>query len=162
MRKIIIAAVALNNVIGNKNKMPWNNRDEIKYFKETTINNAVLMGRNTFDSIGKPLTDRVNLVVSKKKYYDKVAEKLYYFTSIKDAYKFAENLNIDKLFIIGGSEIFSQTINNVDELLVSRIPLVAEGNKYFPSISNDVWKLTETQNFTSFSVERYLRIKSKK
>ncbi len=161
MKKIIIAAVSANNVIGNKNNMPWTDKSEMKHFRETTIGNAVLMGHNTFSSIGTPLKDRINLVLSNSKTDDSAFENLYYFNSIDKAYKFSTDLEVGSLFIIGGSEVFAQTINEVDELLISRIPITIEGDKYFPEIDAKVWVLESKTNSTSFVVEKYLRKKSK-
>ena len=106
MEKIIISAISLNNVIGRNNKIPWENGEELKHFKKTTLNQAVLMGRKTFDSIGKPLSKRINLVVSRDTKLNDKSSNLYYFRSINEALKHAENLEVEKTFIIGGSEIY--------------------------------------------------------
>lgn len=156
MKKIIIAAISLNNVIGKDNKIPWNIKEELKYFKDITLNHAVLMGRKTFDSIGGVLSDRINIVLSKKNNYEKL-ENLFYFTSLNDALNYVEDLKIDKLFIIGGSNIYTQLINDVDELLISRIPLNIEGDKFFPIINNEIWKLKEKIHYTSFIVEKHVK-----
>lgn len=156
MKKIIIAAVSINNVIGKNNKIPWNIKEELKYFKDITLSHAVLMGRKTFDSIGGVLSERFNIVLSKKSNYQK-SENLFYFTSLNDALNYVKDLKIDKLFIIGGSNIYSQLINDVDELLISRIPLNIKGDKFFPIINNEIWKLKEKINYTSFIVEKYVK-----
>lgn len=157
MKKIIIAAVSLNNVIGLNNKIPWINKEELNHFKNTTIRNVVLMGRNTFKSIGKPLSERTNLVISRSIVEKNNAENVFYFDSINEALKYADKLELDKIFIIGGSGIYSQMINDVDELLISRIPFEFEGDKYFPNISDKYWKLKEIIDFTTFNVEKYIR-----
>ena len=155
MKKIIISAVSLNNVIGLNNNIPWENLEELKYFKETTLNHAVLMGRKTFDSIGKPLLQRINLVISRNKKEDNKTEELFYFSSIEDAINYAESIKIKKLFIIGGNDVYSQIINKADELLISRMPFEIEGNKYFPEINSSIWGLRKVKKFKSFKVERY-------
>jgi len=157
MKKIIITALSLNNVIGNGNKTPWHNKEELKYFKETTLEAVVLMGRKTYQAIGKALPNRINLVVSKKINGNKNKKDLFDFQSIEDAVKYAETLEIEKLFIIGGSEIYLQTINEVDELLISRIPFDVEGDKYFPKIDSEIWKVKEIKKYESFTVEKYKR-----
>ena len=157
MKKIIIAAVSLNNVIGIDFIIPWNNKEEIKYFKETTLNHTILMGRKTFMSIGKPLNERTNLVVSRSESSFSENSNLFYFTSIKNAMNFAEKSEVKKTYIIGGSEIYFQMINDVDELLISRMPIEIEGDKYFPNINNQVWNLNEVKTFKSFKVEKYIR-----
>ncbi len=158
MKKIIISALSIDNVIGIDNKIPWSNKEELRYFKETTLNHAVLMGRKTYDSIGEPLQKRINLIVSREIKSDRNENNLFYFPSINKAIKYAEYLDVEKLFIIGGSKIYSQMINEVDELLISRIPNEIAGDKYFPKINNDVWELSEIKRHNSFSVEKYKRI----
>jgi len=157
MKKIIISAISLNNVIGKNNRIPWKNQEELNYFKETTLNYAVLMGRRTFDSLNKPLPKRFNLVISREEYINDKPNNLFYFTSLSEAIIHADNLNVDKLFIIGGSEVYSQMINEVDELLISRIPFEIEGDTYFPVINVKDWHLKEVKDFQSFKVESYLR-----
>jgi dihydrofolate reductase len=158
MKKIIIAAVSRNNIIGFENRIPWNIAEELQYFKKITNNNVLLMGRKTHEAIGKILPGRINLVLSKKKRSNR-ANNLLYYPSINDAIKYAEKINPENLFIIGGSEIYLQTINLVDELLISRIPFEVEGNKYFPEVNNSIWEKVETKNYVSFSVDKYQKIK---
>lgn len=157
MKKIIIAAVSINNIIGYKNSMAWTDKAEMKYFREKTIGNAVLMGYNTFSSIGTPLKDRVNLILSNKKVDHNSFEKVFYFNSINNAYKFSESLEVETLFVIGGSEVFTQTINEVDELLISRIPINIVGDRCFPKIDSKVWVLENEVNYKTFTVEKYLK-----
>lgn len=157
MKKIIISAVSLNSVIGRNNKIPWENKEELKHFKETTFNQAVLMGKRTYDSICNPLPNRINLVVSRDIKVNDKQRNLFYFTSISKALKYAKNLEVEKIFIIGGSEIYLQMINEVDELLISRMPFEIEGDKYFPEINKNIWKLKKEKKFNSFKVESYFR-----
>lgn len=160
MKKIIISAISLNNVIGRGSGIPWENDEELKYFKITTQKHAVLMGRKTFESIGEPLPQRFNLVLSRSAKESDMLHQLFYFASISKALEYAENLEVEKTFIIGGSEIYSQMINEVDELLISRLPIESDGDKYFPEISNKVWELIESTKYDSFTIERYTKIKN--
>ncbi len=157
MKKIIVAAVTLNNIIGKDETLPWKNSEELNHFKNATLESAVLMGRVTYESLKKPLPDRLNLVISNSAKENKPSENLYYFLSIIDAIKFAKKRDYHYLFIAGGSEIYSQMINEVDELLISRMPFEIEGNKHFPKISTSIWEQKEVTEFNSFSVERYLK-----
>jgi len=158
MKKIIISAISKNNVIGSNNGIPWENEEELKFFKKTTLKHAVLMGRKTYDSIGKPLSERFNLVLSRSEKDSDMLHQLFYFTSISQALEYAENLEVKKTYIIGGSEIYSQLINEVDELLISRLPFERDGDKIFPEISSKVWELVENIRYDSFTVERYSKI----
>ncbi|MDA3861381.1 MAG: dihydrofolate reductase, partial [Melioribacteraceae bacterium] len=155
MKKIIIAAVSRNNVIGYNNSIPWNNPEELHHFKETTINHIVLMGRKTFESIGNTLKDRVNIVLSKKDVQLEQFDNLFHFTTLQSAIKYADDLQDNKIFIIGGSDIYAQTIDIADELLISRMPFEINGNRYFPKISNKSWMLKEKINMQSFVLEKY-------
>lgn len=157
MKLLIVAAVSLNNVIGLENKIPWHDDTELSYFKNLTINNAVLMGRLTFESIGKPLPDRLNLVLSRNSTKNIDNESLFYFNLIDDAVSFAEQSNVKKLFVIGGSQIYEKMINQVDELLISRIPFQVLGDKYFPKIDLKYWKLDKIEEYPTFNVEKYIK-----
>lgn len=157
MKKIIISALSLNNVIGRNNKIPWENEEELKHFKKTTLHQAVMMGRKTYDSIGKPLSKRINLVISQDKKTNDKSRNLFYFSSIIEALKYAEKLKVEKTFIIGGSEIYSQMISEVEELLISRMPFETVGDKFFPNIDSNIWELKQVENFNSFKIENYFR-----
>jgi dihydrofolate reductase len=158
MKKIIIAAVSINNVIGKENGIPWEINEEIKYFKKNTLNSAVLMGMKTFNSIGKPLSNRINLVLTNNIENIEKSDKLNCFSSLSDVLNFVDKLEVEKLFVIGGSEIYSQLMNDVDELWISRIPIIVDGDKYFPIINDDFWELKEKIHYESFLVEKYVRI----
>lgn len=157
MKLIIVAAISLNNVIGFKNKIPWHNNAELNYFKNLTINNAVLMGRLTFESIGKPLSKRLNIVLSRSNTKNIDNKNPFYFNSINEAVSFAEHLDVKKLFVIGGSQIYEKMINKVDELIISRIPFEVLGDKYFPKIDLKYWKLDKIEEYPTFSVEKYIK-----
>jgi len=158
MKKIIVAAVSLNNVIGANNKIPWYKKEELDYFKNLTIHNAVLMGRKTFKTIGKPLVNRTNLIISQKITDKSKIDNTFYFSSISKAINYASSLYFEKLFIIGGSAIYKQMINQVDELIISKIPIEVEGDKFFPIISDKIWKLDIIEEFPTFKVEKYIKI----
>jgi dihydrofolate reductase len=157
MRKIIISAVALNNVIGMKSKTPWIDKDELNHFKETTLNNIILMGRKTFESIGKVLPKRKNIVLTSNKEAYTEKEDLLFFNDIKSAVSYAEGLGIPNLYIIGGSEIYDQTLNIADEIIISRMPFRICGDRLFPEINEAEWMLNEIIEKESFTIEKYIR-----
>lgn len=157
MKKIIISAVALNNVIGMKSKIPWIDKKEINYFKETTQNSIVMMGRKTYDSIGKILPKRKNFVITTNKVIKSESEDLYFFNSICESISYGEKLGIPTMFIIGGSEIYEQTINIADEIFISRMPFTICGDKSFPEISESDWRLYESIDMDSFTIEKYIK-----
>ena len=144
MKLIIIAALNKNRVIGKNGKIPWHIPEDLQRFKQLTTHHTVLMGRKTFDSIGKPLSNRKNVVVSKNQNLSKslrlgkIDDTLKTFSSIKSA---LSNLQSEKkIFIIGGGEIFQQTIDLADELLLTIVDNDESGNTFFPEYEHLIGK----------------------
>jgi dihydrofolate reductase len=156
MKKIIIVAVAKNNVIGKDGIMPWHSKEDLKHFKETTMSFPLIMGRKTFYSIGgKPLKGRLNIILTRDKSFQKPEGEVEVFSDINDAYKFCEEKKYEKVFVIGGGEIYKQEINNVDELQISVMKVEVEGDTFFPQIDNDIWEVTEETEYSEFTLKIY-------
>lgn len=133
----IIAAASTNNVIGFDNKLIWNIPKDLKRFKELTQGHSVIMGRKTFESLPSPLPNRRNIVVTRNKDYS--PEGIEVFSSIEDAIDACrEDL---QPFIIGGGEIYSQTINLVDKIELTRVYKDYQGDAFFPDIPLDNFEL---------------------
>ena len=141
----IIAAVSINNVIGNNNKLIWKLSNDLKRFKNLTTNHSVIMGRKTFETLPKPLPDRDNIVITRDTNYSK--PNIQVCSSIEDA------INLTKTdtqpFIIGGGEIYSQTINIVDKIELTRVHKEFDGDAYFPEIPLDIFELINKENYNS-------------
>ena len=141
----IIAAVSINNVIGNDNKLIWKLSNDLKRFKNLTTNHSVIMGRKTFESLPNPLPDRDNIVITRDTNYSK--PNIQVCSSIEDA------INLTKTdtqpFIIGGGEIYSQTINIVDKIELTRVHEEFDGDAYFPEIPLDIFELINKENYNS-------------
>jgi dihydrofolate reductase len=150
LKKIIIAAVAKNNVIGKNGKIPWKIPTEQQFFREKTIYNPILMGRKTFESLKHPLEKRLNLVLSRKKVGDFGIVK--YFKNNKSVEIFCSSEKIKTLFIIGGEEIFNYYIDLADEIIISEINLTPKGDTYFPVIKSDLWKISKREDHDHFNV----------
>ena len=138
----VIVAISNNNGIGKDNKLPWKCRDDMLFFSRNTIgtgDNAVIMGKNTWESIGKPLRNRMNIVVSTTL---KPTEGITVARTIEGALTIAENTGINTLWVIGGSSIYEWFLNyeKTDELVVSKIPGDYECDTFFPSIQPEKWK----------------------
>lgn len=157
MEKIIIAAVSKNNVIGNGNKIPWSIKEDLQFFKETTIGYPIIMGKKTFLSIGKPLTDRFNYVLSHIKEPFIAFDGYAFVNSIDYAFQLCEKKKPKKVFIIGGAEVFEKTINVCDKLIISRINEEYEGDKSFPNIDLQKWKMYKTEKRELFNIEYFKR-----
>jgi len=156
----IIAAASTNNVIGFDNKLIWNIPKDLKRFKELTQGHSVIMGRKTFESLPSPLPNRRNIVVTRNKDYS--PEGIEVFSSIEDAIDACrEDL---QPFIIGGGEIYSQTINLVDKIELTRVYKDYQGDAFFPDIPLDNFELAnELVNYldddssTKYSFLTYIR-----
>jgi dihydrofolate reductase len=129
----IIAALSENNVIGKNNKLPWHISEDLKRFKQLTLHHPVIMGRKTFVSIGKPLPGRTNIVITRDENYK--AEDVTIVHSLKEALNVAKEKAEEEIFIIGGAQIFEQTIKVVDKLYLTLVKGNFDGDAYFPDYS---------------------------
>ena len=151
----LIAAVAKNNCIGVKNKIPWNIPEDFQYFKKTTTGKTCLMGQATFESIlgylGKPLPGRQTVVLTLDKNF-KAPEGVRIFYSLDDAW---EKLKGEDVFICGGASVYRQTINRVGALYITRVNLEPDGDVLFPEIDPKIWKETWREDHDGFSFVKY-------
>ncbi len=143
MKISIIAATAKNNVIGSSGKLPWHISEDLKRFKKTTLNHHILMGRKTFESIGKPLPDRINLVISQNKKLKIKGAKV--FDSIKKAINFAKKNKENELFAIGGEKIFNSLIKKTKMIYLTKVLKNYKGDTFFPKIKPNDWKITSRE-----------------
>jgi len=157
LKKILIAAISANRVIGSKGKVPWYSKEDLVHFKSVTMGYPVLMGRKTFDSIGNELEGRLNLVLTRNDDSANCSGNCLLFSNIAGAYDYCEEQNHDKLFIIGGGEIFEQTINEADEIILTRFNFDVEGDTYFPEINENIWKIIKLENKNKFDILHYAK-----
>ena len=154
----LIAAVAKNNCIGVKNKIPWNIPEDFQYFKKTTTGKTCLMGQATFESIlgylGKPLPGRQTVVLTLDKNF-KAPEGVRIFYSLDDA---LEKLKGEDVFICGGASVYRQTINRVGALYITRVNLEPDGDVFFPEIDPKIWKETWREDHDGFSFVKYSQV----
>ncbi len=136
-----IVAVSNNNVIGVDNDLPWHLPADLKHFKTTTSGHCILMGRKSYDSIGRPLPKRTNIVVTRnKEFYHSGLEIVH---SISDGILAAQNTGVEELFIIGGSNIYEQTIELWDRLFLTKVDTyIDNGTAFFPELDMTKWVLT--------------------
>jgi len=132
----LIAAVASNGVIGKDNDLPWRLPADMKYFKQQTIGKPVLMGRKTFESLGKPLKDRTNVVLSRS--LETAPEGCEIVGSVSEALaKYGDG----ELMVIGGADIYAQMLGSADRLLLTEIGAPIDGDAYFPAFDRGEWRL---------------------
>lgn len=131
----LIAAISKNNVLGKDNKIPWYLPEDLKRFKQLTTNHPIIMGRKTYQSIGRPLPNRTNIVITRDHNF-KAIEGIIVVDAIEKALEKAKQIETQEIFIIGGGEIYNQSINLADKLYLTVIDKEIEGDVYFPDYSN--------------------------
>ena len=136
----IVVAMGLDNEIGADNQLLWHLPKDLKHFKELTSEHPIIMGRKTYESIGKPLPNRTNIVISRKK--DWFEEGILIVGSVKEAVKFAKKID-EQVFIIGGGTIYEQTLDLTDKLEVTLVQTKLEADTFFPKISPKIWDKTD-------------------
>ncbi|ROH97417.1 dihydrofolate reductase [Chryseobacterium daecheongense] len=160
----IVVAMGEKNEIGSNNQLLWHLPKDLKHFKDLTSGHPVIMGRKTYESIGKPLPNRTNIVISRQK--DWFEEGILIVGSIKEAVKFARKID-EEVFIIGGGNIYEQTMDITDKLEVTLVKADLEADTFFPEIDNKIWMKTQEvchekdeKNPYDFCFQTYEKIKS--
>ncbi len=147
----IIVAVAENNVIGKDNSLIWHLPRDLKHFKETTTGHYVIQGRKTFESCGKPLPNRTNVIITRDKNYK--AEGCIVVNSLEEA--IAEAKNDPEAFIIGGGKIYEQAMSLVDRIYLTKVHHSFEGDTFFPRISMEEWEEVDRRDFEPDEKNKY-------
>ena len=149
----IIAAIAKNNALGKDNDLIWHLPADLKRFKKVTSGHHILMGRNTFESIGKPLPNRTTIIITRNKNYFK--EGCLIANSIEEAIDLVEN--DDDIFIIGGAQIYKETIekNLVDRLDITQVHHEFEADVFFPKIDLNIWEETNREDLEADEKNKY-------
>ena len=144
MERIIIAATNLKNVIGKDNDLPWNLPLDLKRFKETTRGFPVIMGRKTYEStvarLKKPLPGRKNIVLSSTQTKSEF-ENVYYVKNMAEAISLAEEFNQEKVFFIGGADIFKKGLGYADKIMLTQVLGWQDGDTFFPYFNRSEWEL---------------------
>lgn len=147
----MIVAMAENRVIGRNNKLPWYLPNDLKYFKQTTMGKPILMGRKTFDSIGKPLPGRANIVITRNKQWQ--AEGVKVVHSLEEAFSLAESIaEIDgsnELMIIGGDQIYQSALDRMDRIYLTQVHAEVEGDAFFPELDWQAWQEIAREDFAA-------------
>ena len=138
-----IAAVSKNRVIGHQGDLPWKIPEDLKYFKARTLNKCIIMGRKTFESIGKPLPNRTTIVISRQA--DLQIEGAIIAHSVEEAILKAKSITREDIFIVGGAEIYALSLPLADQILVTQLHDIFEGDAYFPEIPSDIFEISERE-----------------
>ena len=140
----LIAAISTNNALGKDNDLIWRIPADLKRFKKVTTGHPILMGRNTFESIGKPLPNRTSVIITRNNHYKK--EGCLIANSLEEAIAFTEGKDA---FIIGGAQVYKQALENnlIDQLDITRVHHEFEADVFFPEIDPIVWKEISREDF---------------
>lgn len=151
MEKVLIVAIADNNAIGRNNDLLWHISEDLKFFKRTTMGCPVIMGRKTFESIGRPLPKRLNIVVSRRGF--EAPEGVVVVGSLEEAYERVEDIGFsadhqerqsDRVFIMGGGQIYAQALPEMDRLIITHVhTVIDDADTFFPVIDPAVWVVSE-------------------
>ncbi len=139
---VLVAAVARNGAIGVKGGLPWRLPSDLKHLRETTWGRPMVMGRKTFDSIGKPLPGRESIVVTRDESFSRegvhVARTIDAALALGEAR--AKAMGVDEIMVIGGGELYRATLDRADRLVLSEVDLAPEGDAFFPEIDMNRWR----------------------
>ncbi len=164
MRISIIAAVAENGVIGRDGKLPWHLSTDLRRFKQLTMGHTIIMGRRTWESIGRPLPGRRMVVVSRQPNYHIDVNGVGVAADVDDALRIAEASGDDETFIIGGAELYRTALSRANRLYLTRVHEPVAGDTHFPKFDWNEWQLAASEHHAadaksdySFSFETYDR-----
>ncbi|MGE3920281.1 MAG: type 3 dihydrofolate reductase [Gammaproteobacteria bacterium] len=147
----LIVATSKNGVIGLKNHLPWHLPADLAYFKKVTLNKPIIMGRKTFESIGKPLPMRENIVITHQKDFN--VEGVTIFHSLYSALNALKEHH--EIMIIGGETLFKQSIELADKIYLTMIHENIEGDTYFPQINYKIWNEVSRENHSADEKNTY-------
>ncbi|MRI63006.1 dihydrofolate reductase [Ornithobacterium rhinotracheale] len=159
---ISVVAVAENNVIGKDGGLIWHIPEDLKHFKKLTMGHPMIMGRKTFESFPKPLPNRVHIVLSRDPKPN--TEQVIWVNGLDEAIATAKRLDTEKAYVIGGGNIYRQTMDFIDEIEITRIHKTYEGDTHFPTIDTTQFELNNTKDLTTekgikLTFETYKKIK---
>jgi dihydrofolate reductase len=143
----LVVAASENNAIGKDNKLLWHLPNDMKFFKNTTWAMPVIMGRKTYDALGKPLTGRTNIVITRQRAWK--AEGVKVVKNLDEAIIAAAHTDAKEAFVIGGGEIFKESMRRAHRIFLTRVHAVLEGDTFFPEINERDWKMVSSLDFSA-------------
>jgi dihydrofolate reductase len=152
----VIVAMSENGVIGDKGKIPWHIREDLQRFKRLTMGHPIIMGRKTYESIGKPLPGRTNIVLTRSPDFTAPPEVLM-FAGLDATLEHCRGQNHDSVFIIGGSKVFQIALPLADRLLITEVHQHVNGDTKFPDYNRAEWQETAREDGTECSFVEYVR-----
>ncbi|MEX1198030.1 MAG: type 3 dihydrofolate reductase [Pseudohongiellaceae bacterium] len=157
MRLALIWAMSRNRVIGRNNALPWYLPEDLKYFKRVTMGKPIIMGRKTWESIGRPLPGRSNIIVSRNTNFEAEGAKVVH--SLDEAIKMAENIALinggEEAVVMGGAEIYRQALPRADRLYLTQVHAEVEGDAFFPEFDIERWHELGREDFSASGPNPY-------
>ena len=157
MKLALVVAQSENRVIGRNNNLPWHLPEDLKYFKSVTMGKAIIMGRKTFESIGRPLPGRTNIVVTRNQEYRFKGVDIVH--DLQEAIDKVKSLSLingwDEAMIIGGSQLYEQALPLADRLYLTQVHHQVDGDAYFPAINEQDWEKVDSKSFESDDANPY-------
>lgn len=158
----LIVAMAKNNVIGINNSLPWRLPNDLQYFKEATMGKPIIMGRKTYESIGRPLPGRRNIVITRQAGYEGLGstkQSIDVVASLDAAIKLGEDIAMidghDEVFVIGGAEIYQHALVKADRLYITHVRANVDGDAYFPEVDYSKFKEIAREEFAAEGANPY-------
>lgn len=145
MRISLIAALGKNRELGKDNKMLWHIKEDFKHFKETTLGHTLLMGRKTYESIGRPLPGRSTFILTRDEHYQQ--EGCTRVESFEKAIELAKEKGEEELFVAGGGEIYKQFLPQCDRLILSYVDYEGDADTFFPEFDESHWDIQSKEEF---------------
>ena len=151
----LVAAVATNGVIGRGGGLPWRLPEDMRHFKTLTVGHVLVMGRRTYDSIGRPLPGRTTIVVTRDPAW--ASEGVRTAPTVEQALSDARSLN-DEVFVVGGAQVYQAALPYADRMVITHIDAEPEGDTWFPAVDWSQWRETARELYAGFAVATYERI----
>lgn len=154
MKISIIVAKGKNNVIGKDNDLPWHLPGDLRHFKKTTTGHHLIMGRKTYESLGRPLPNRISIVLTRNKEYT-VPEGHYVVHDLSAALEICNAKRLEQVYVLGGAEIFKIALPYTDELVITEVDASPEGDTFFPAIEDAEWLMVSREGFPADEKNEY-------
>ncbi len=163
MSLTLVVGMARNRAIGKGNQLPWHLPEDLKHFKTLTTGHCLIMGRKTFDSIGKALPNRRTIVITRQSDWNHLACERA--DSIETAIQLANQDHSRKIFIVGGSQIYAQSLKLADTVIATQIDIDVQADAFFPELPSKEWRLVQEQKEisatgTNYSICEYRRVRA--
>ncbi|MFY7827629.1 MAG: dihydrofolate reductase [Flectobacillus sp.] len=146
MKLSIIVATAEQGVIGKDNQLIWHLPEDLKMFRRLTTGHVIIMGRKTFESIGKPLPNRTSIIISRNTHYQ--VEGCFLVSSLEEAVEKAKEIETEEAFIIGGAQIYALALDMADTVYLTQVHHNFEGDAFFPILDTNIWIEKERKSFS--------------